>query len=300
VSVGIDVARNTVAVGVEGPMDGTEQSLRTTFGSAVDIRPGEPAQLDTCSSMSYCWPLKGGIRMYLTGDTIKKCTTGFLVRRNDNDDLMALTAGHCLAINNMSGSDTWGHAMTPTGAGNFGWEQAYVWSEYARADVGLVKLNASAVSALAGASKNVVHHADPSTNLSVVAVTSNANQKVGDMVCRMGWGTWDDTGQGKSCGTITVVDETNLSCDVDNDPCYHIQHTWKVNFDSLPGDSGGPITRLVPVPALGINVLYAYGTHVHSGSPSENVGWYSPIGMGSWAFSTTHGYGYTVCTTIDC
>ena len=239
--------------------------------------------------------------MFLVGQSAKKCTTGFLGRRTDTGALVTVTAGHCLALNNSSGTDYWGHATTPAAAANFGSELSNTWTDYARADVGLVVLNSGAVSALGGSNLNMVHVQDPGYNEPIVGIRGYASQLEGDAVCRMGWGTWNATGQGRTCGIIVDTDVTNLSCESGlSGNCQHIMHTWMVNFDSLPGDSGGPITHKVFLP--GDAYLLAYGTHVHSKDPMDYSGWYSPIAQGISAYDQLAGVSYTyeVCITSSC
>src|SRR5947199_226646 len=67
--VGIDVAGNQVAVGVQGLTAESSSKLSARFPTApIVIRDQAPLANDTCSSMSYCWPMKGGIRQYVTTD----------------------------------------------------------------------------------------------------------------------------------------------------------------------------------------------------------------------------------------
>jgi hypothetical protein len=95
----------------------------------MSVVAARPIVNDTCGSVAYCWPMKGGIRIYLVSNHSDYCTTGFIARTTNTGDLVALTAGHCLALSNSTGTDYWGHAITPTGAGNFGWELGNTWSD---------------------------------------------------------------------------------------------------------------------------------------------------------------------------
>jgi hypothetical protein len=153
-----------------------------------------------------------------------------------------------------------------------------------------------------GSQYNNTHTTDPSEVVPVEGVTSNVDQLQNDSVCRMGYGTWLASGQvqGRTCGQITVVDVTNLSCSPDGSTCYHIQHTNQVTFDSTGGDSGGAVTHKVYI--NGSEFYYvAYGTHVHSQPDGPGaIGWYSPVTLSASAYSLAYGYSFNVCYYPTC
>jgi hypothetical protein len=293
--VGIDIVRNAVHLRVK--LDAQKESiLAGRYGSAVVLEAATPTVFDTCSSMNYCWPLKGGLRIYPTEETAAKCTLGFLGRRNDTNAMVALTAGHCIALGGDGVDDKWGHSITPPPSALFGGEIGHTWTNYADADVGLIQLNSGAVSALAD--KNQILIEEPNSVSDVTVVRSNASQTDGTPVCRMGWGSAygeEAIGESLACGQIDApIDETQLS------EGKWIDHTWTVDFDSKPGDSGGPI--FLPVQGSPPYVL-AFGTHVDSETGTgANNGWYSPINWGITAYDAlpTRTYTYHLCVDTDC
>lgn len=290
--VGIDIRANAVSVGVDA-----SSVLPPSLPGGVDVKVSTvaPVTLDACTDMAHCWPMKGGIRVRLVANTAYKCTSGYMARRTDTNALVVVTAGHCLALANNSGTDYWGHKTNPSAANNFGHELANTWFNDSLADVGLLTLDADAVAALDGEEKNTLHAYDPSTNYPVLGVRSAAYQLPGDAVCRMGWGTWHATGQGRTCGIVGSVTDARLkSCESGLSCSTYIKHQWKVSFDSVAGDSGGPVYQQ----KSGYDI--AYGTHVHSGSGSGAVGWYSPIEWGIAAYSTVKSYTYSVCISSGC
>lgn len=296
VSVGLDVPSNAVSVGGQEFSSSVARVLSDLYGTAVSVSEDAPTAWDACNSMSDCWPMKGGLRIYLTSNTTKICTSGFLAKRTDTSALVVQTAGHCLALANSTGTDYWGHRSSPSAAANFGWELANTWTANSSADVGLIQLDSDSVSALNGLAKNTLHAYDSSTNYPVSGVRSSAYQLPGDPVCRMGWGTWNATGQGRTCGLVgSNTDVTRLSCESGlTNNCKSIKHQWEVTFDSLPGDSGSPVFQQKT------GYVIAYGTHVHSGSGAGAIGWYSPVAWGISAYSSSNNYSYSVCITSTC
>jgi hypothetical protein len=293
--LGIDERENKVEIGLETVTDVARKAFAAEYGDAVYLSEQQVGEFDACTAMAFCWPLKGGLRMYWVGHSGTICTTGFMGRRTDTNALVVITAGHCL--DETTGSAAWGHQANPAEAANFGTELGDTFFENASADVGLVQLNANAVAALGTGAKNTLHYQDPSYNDSVVSVTSHSNQLVGDPVCRMGWGTWDATQQGKTCGTITRRDYTDIS--KNSNATFNIRHQWQVSFDSLLGDSGGPIWRTI---FASPPYITAYGTHVHSEEGAgANNGWYSPIGSSIFAYDNLPlSYTFRVCVTAAC
>ncbi|MEW5990505.1 MAG: trypsin-like serine protease [Chloroflexota bacterium] len=246
--------------------------------------------------------MKGGLRIRLVSNPLAICTAGFNVKKTTSASLGTVTAGHCLELSNSTGIDYWGHADSPTHAVNIGSELLETWYQNSDADVGLISYDVDTVAALGY--RNDLHIADPSTTGTVTGEQSTTTQVFGDPVCRMGWGTYNASPtpkQGRTCGTVGKnINVSRLSCEEGlTGNCRTIKHQWEVSFDSLPGDSGGPIYRQITPPQ---QFYRAYGTHVHSGSGAGAVGWYSPIDWGELEYYETSGlqYTFTVCITQTC
>lgn len=308
VSIGLDTSGNRVIVGINGSSKEIEAQLRSRFGQAIAVREARPGGIDACTVAS-CWPMKGGLRVRLQDDPINKyCTAGFMVRKSDSGALALLTAGHCIALNNNPGQDTWGHESNPPAALNFGYEapsslnQGYhTWFEGSNGDVALIVLNSTAIAAL-DPTLNLLHIADPDSNGTVGSVKPPSQQLQFDSVCRMGHGTYKASGnvQGVTCGQVGLRNVDNESCNASGSTCYTINHTWEVDFDSVGGDSGGPVFHQIAPPNL---VYSAYGTHVHSwvtGDPLPKTGWYTPIFWGEDQYDASFPFTYTVCVTAAC
>jgi hypothetical protein len=312
VSVGIDIVGNRVQVGVAGSSVENSASITSRFGRDVRVFTDEKTEFDACT-VEQCWSstlggMKGGLRVRLVSNPgAHYCTSGFLVTKTDTGALSVVTAGHCIALGNNSGRDYWGHAGTPSEAVNIGYEAQYAdaqgkhtWFEGSNADVALIVLDAESVAAIPASSSNMLHVSDPGSNGFVTSVRAFSSQVVGDSVCRMGYGTYLASGsiQGVTCGTISVYDINHESCNGSGTTCYTIHHTKEVSFDSVGGDSGGPVFH-----ATGPGTYAAYGTHVHSwvtGDPLPKHGWYSPINYGRSQYQTTAGFTFDVCITGSC
>lgn len=295
VSTGLDILANRVQVGVHGLRADTQIVIFDAFGPIVTTVEDAPGEADACVSMNNCWPMKGGLRIHATVNGLP-CTGGFIAARSDNGKLGIVTAGHCLAHANPSGPDYWGHANSPTAAQNFGEERLHTWHDGSLADVGFIVFDQETIDQLGA--PNALHYLDPAGNGTVIAVQSNGSQLPNDAVCRMGWGTWDLTsGQGRTCGQVrSVIDQTRPSC-LTATNCRDIKHQWEVNFDSVAGDSGGPVYH-----PYSTTTSIAYGTHVHSWEPALETGWYSPVLWGRTAYWSKSGatYSYDVCITGTC
>lgn len=276
VLTGLDVRANRVIVGVEGLTPAAVDALSARFGPGISTRMQAPTQADACSYLN-CWPLKGGIEIYRTSG-VSQCTSGFIVKRASTSTYGVITAGHCIEVNGGYDKD-WFHGTTSVYT--IGRSQRETWQAGADADVGIIHANAGSVPS----QKNRIYTpGDATTYRDILAVTTSVNQNVGMVVCRSGRTSgWD-------CGTIVAKNVTKPSC-VGTD-CRLIDYVVEVDFDSMGGDSGGPIH-------INSNAL---GTHVDSERPDGpgKHGWYSPLDFARTTYYDLHGISYNVCTSSDC
>jgi hypothetical protein len=208
------------------------------------------------------------------------CTTGWIGRRSDTSGLVIVTAGHCIELNGGE-FDDWKHNGVKLGDA-----LKETWANGALADVGLT----SVVSASAPSTRNQVL-ATPNTGIrQITSFRVSGLQHEGDALCRVG------ATSGRTCGTLTKYDVTNPSCNASGSVCRNILHTNEMSFDSLGGDSGGPVFQYSPTPGY----VIGYGTHVHSDVPSKPRSWFSAIGWGTTAYAAMFPYTYSVCVTSSC
>ncbi len=132
------------------------------------------------------------------------------------------------------------------------------------------------------------------TNGSVASVTGHLVLPEGGQACRVG------INGGHDCGVITDPDVGNESV-VPGLATMWVTHTAEVNFDSLGGDSGGPVFRY-PGGGTCCSPVYALGTHVHSLDLPNELSWYSPIYWGVQDYDALPGpsYTYGLCLNSAC
>lgn len=287
VRVAIRTSLNTVRIGVTGLTADVEASLKEAYGADVVVFETTIAQSDVCDSTNNCRPMKGGISINHTGGVAGECTSGFVVERTDNAALAILTAGHCIQVH--GGFDqAWQHNSQGFGRALYEtWEPGGTGD----ADVGLITIQSPDVALMTN--KNQMRR----TNGSVANVTSyQLNPLEGAQACRVGHKS------GHDCGQITDSDVGHWS-EVTGWSSMWVTQTAEVNFDSLGGDSGGPVfyypgggTCCTPVRAL--------GTHVHSAlDPADNMGWFSPIYVGRSDYDlipSPVNYTYDICLAASC
>lgn len=286
VHVSVRTSLNTVRIGVQGISPAVEIELKLRYGSDIIVFESKVAHSDICDATNNCRPIKGGISINHTGGAAGECTSGFVVKRTDNGSLAILTAGHCLQVH--GGFDqAWQHNSQGFGRALYEtWESGGTGD----ADVGLITIQSPDVALMTN--KNQMRR----TNGSVANVTSYLlNPTEGGQACRVG------RTSGHDCGVITDSDVGHWSA-VDGWASMWVTHTVEVNFDSLGGDSGGPVfyypgggTCCTPVRAL--------GTHVHSLDPADNTGWFSPFWVGRSdydAIPSPVNHTYDLCLSASC
>ena len=283
VLTGIDPRKNQVIVGVPEVSATASATLEARFGDGIKVRQNGQAQADACT-VSSCWPQKGGIRVYSIAMS-NSCTSGYVAKRSDTGELALVTAGHCIYV---GGTGNWAHDISTH---TIGPTTGHTWVTGADADVAFIRMTVSAPPSV----KNQVLRFDEGI-YSLTAVADTTAQLVGGAVCRTGYGTKLQGGNGRTCGTIVAANVSKPSCV--GTTCRTIDHTWEVSFDSTSGDSGGPVYAGVTDPGYGTG----YGTHVHSdpdGTPGAH-GWYSPLGWGQAEFFNRFGVLYRYCLNSSC
>lgn len=283
VLTGIDPRKNQVIVGVPEVNATVSAILESRFGDGIMVRQNGRAQADACT-VSSCWPQKGGVRVYSISKG-NSCTSGYVAKRSDTGELALVTAGHCIYV---GGTGNWAHDSSTHTVGP---TAGHTWVANADADVAFIRMTVSALPSV----KNQVLRFDEGI-YALTAVADTTAQLVGGAVCRTGYGTKLQGGNGRTCGTIVAANVSRPSCI--GTTCRTIDHTWEVSFDSTGGDSGGPVYAGVTDPGYGTG----YGTHVHSdpdGTPGAH-GWYSPLGWGKAEFFNRFGVLYRYCLNTSC
>jgi hypothetical protein len=252
-SASLDIRNNAVLVEI-----GAGQSTDASRTVAADLSgygtvattPNAPAEHDACTSRSTCVPMKGGLKIVVTGHSASWCTSGFNVRMTGTTNMRVLTAGHCLSLSPTGVKGAWSVNGSKFGNGTFS-----TWANGANADAGLISQ-----AAITGAD-NLLYGSGTSDIRTVGGWVVTASQNVGDSVCRSG------AASGWLCGHVSLEDRTK---DVDGKS---IDHQWVVDFDAIPGDSGAPYIT------TSSGVTLAWGTHSDSTSanPPGGSAWYSPF-----------------------
>lgn len=290
VSVGLSASDNAVVVGVRGDVDLADRLLKADFGPGVAAIVGYVGQADACISMAECWGPRGGFNVDPCTSSVASCTTnsaygaqctsGFLVRRQSDNALGLITAGHCLVRSAQGPSGSGG---TSAGQGTewrhnqhlLGQAGRNTWFNGSGADVGYIGIYSNRWPTV----KNDFVYDDSPTYIDQVDAAPNWGlQSEGELVCRVG------RNSGRTCGDILRTDEAHLSCLNVQLNCRTIDHEYVVDFDSTGGDSGGPVFTLAVY-------VEAYGIH---------TGWYSTLSMARAQYNTTAGALLNVCTTASC
>jgi hypothetical protein len=169
--------------------------------------------LTACRSRVDCGqPLKGGLRITFTGWA---CTSGFLARDEATDQIVLVTAGHCLVSAGLPAG--WSHAYVKIGQG-----VRAAFADGSRSDAGDIATSESGP-------RNMLFGSAPGDVRALTSVRSGDLQPVGTPVCRSGGSS------GWACGSVTRVDvDVTLRGAA-------VRHTWWTNFPSAEGDSGAPV-----------------------------------------------------------
>jgi hypothetical protein len=278
-SIGLHISTNTVAVGVYGLTSAATSQLIGRFGDGLEVFEQSPANSDACDTNN-CRPMKGGLSIFSVANG-NECTSGFMVRRVQNGGQLAiLTAGHCVHNDVINGD--WKHNGVA-----FGDRKVDTWTNHSDGDVALIELKTSEVVPVAN--QLYVFNGSAGFVKTVTTWISNLSQTQGSQVCAYGTNS-----NNSACVTILHVDETHSS-KLGNTSIW-IDHTNTFGLDMIPGDSGGPIYKV-----LSDNARGAMGTHVHSTDGVGAFSWYTPFEWGRTAYTAASGGDYYyMCTTASC
>ena len=274
VSTSIQTPRNAVEVGLSRVGPELESRVKDRFGDAVSVVLDTYSPTEDACGDSNCGPAKGGIAIYSL-QSGNSCTAGFMVKVVTGTDYRGVvTAGHCFRVKDSGLGDDWYHPVTGPDL-LIGEAERQTWYEGADADVGLIDLG------VVPADRNNFYVNGSIRSLTDIVLDSW--QQIGDVVCRQGI-TSEYT-----CGYIVDTDETRPST-IDGVGTRNIDHQWVVAFDSLGGDSGGPIF-------FGND---GYGIHIHSGTPAEQRGWYSTVMWMQNEYMARWSVDFNFCVTDAC
>jgi hypothetical protein len=227
--LGEDPQLNRVVVGLD-PMTETARRRVIAIGGGAVVTEHRRAQVQlACSGRFECPdPQKGGVRVYASD--IDRCTSGFMGRKTgatNAGEWYVITAGHCLDPTEGSGIGvTWKHHLNAIGKSHQ--ETMFHNTE---ADAGVIKMSAMDPFLR----NNQVFAGGPTDIRKVDSRRKDANQLVGDPVCRGGASStnW-------RCGSIIAA---NVSVWVQgrSGAQYRYHNQWMMDRPSMGGDSGGPV-----------------------------------------------------------
>ncbi len=301
--VGIDTPGNRLRIGVLAFDATTEAALTDALGPDVEVHQQDYGTADACPETG-CLPIKAGIGVTDANDKFP-CTVGYLAKRTDTtpDQLVAITAGHCIKLGNKS--SYWQHGGVDVGQVSTKGTGVYVHGYYnnSTADVGAFRTNR--LSAANRRTRNLVLYSTGGTTADVIGYAAQSSQVVGTVVCRTGRTT------DVKCGNVqdTSIDEYSIvwkdstcSAKLYN---YLIKDSVEYSIDGLGGDSGAPVYAIsLPYPYDRYKATM-YGTHFDSpcGSTWHSgwSGWYSAVDHGiSRLQASFPGFAITMCTTATC
>jgi hypothetical protein len=227
----VDVRKNRVVIGLD-PFDATvAASLTAAYGDAVEVIEQPLSYTMACNSRTDCPSpsFKGGlvITHNVSGSSSIACTSGFGSRKTTGglaNHWYMLTAGHCIFHGDGTGK-SWLHNGIPAGI-----SRAYQYCDHCSADIGVIEYNNwdTPTNDVYGTSK---------TDIKPITIRrSNANQDLGNAVCRSGAAS-----NNYSCGTISGVDVDVLVADPTDGIARWANHQWQMSKGLVQGDSGAPV-----------------------------------------------------------
>ncbi len=284
VRVAVKTSQNRLRIGVRDLAESERQELLARYGADLDVFEDGMAQSDACPATNDCRPIKGGISINHAGGSAGECTSGFIVR-GSNGSLYMLTAGHC--IETTGGYDiVWRHNNDGFGRAR---RETWIPGGTGSADVGLITIDSSEQSLMTN--KNEMRRTNNSV-VTVIGVDLIAPGIEGSQACRVG------RTSGHDCGVVSEW-KVGRASKVSGYSQMWVTDSTTVNFDSLGGDSGGPVFYYDNGGTTGpVAVL---GTHVHSEEGSgANEGWFSGFFEGSSNYNALWGISYWPCMDAAC
>jgi hypothetical protein len=284
-----------VVVGVHHLTDAAASRLRKDYGPGVSVNEDNAAVADYCDDDENCWPPMGGLKISPAFNTNRWCTSGFVARRNDTDKLVMVTAGHCIWAN--SGSDeTWVHD-----GHSIGKSREWVFEDNVNTDVGVINFMDSVTNLFIQPPPSMHRYMSAPSTPTIQYMSGYVNggsQLAGFLVCRQGWRS------NKDCGQIVKPLSTNESCAVSvggTSRCVDINATIELNFDSIGGDSGGPVFS-------DVSENVGYGIHIHSDDEDDPIppgqatyrSWYAPLDLAKSTLANIAGLSISYCVDSNC
>lgn len=214
-SVGVDVAANSVDVGVLGLTSSQTASLVAQFGSLLRPQAQGPLTQVACTSRGSCTaPVRGGLDI---NNGVWECTSTFFLRANSSSQMYLATAGHCYDSNGQ-------HPYWYEAGGSYvGYRSQINYYNGMHADIMTIAVTEAYA-------KNLVYVSDGEKGRQMTSALSNASQTAGSIACSSG------IVSGYRCGTI--VAPVNQTISVAGLTMYS---QWEVNYSSGSGDSGSPV-----------------------------------------------------------
>ena len=204
----------------------------------------------------------GGVNIYPNGYSTANCTAAYVAKKA-NGTIVMITAGHCI-WGSGGASTTWKHGSSRVVGESLG----VVFSDGKVADVGMIEI-ASILGQMDPVNQFMKGRSGPDIT-TLVGTLDGENQFINDTVCRFGTTSFKDCGPIKKKLVANESVATNLAGVTVSRT---ITKTMELDFDSEPGDSGGPVYSQN---GNGIG----YGLHVHSwvqGDALPKRSWYSPL-----------------------
>lgn len=292
VSTGIRTSTNSVVVKFETDAVINASTVSSRVGFDVQGGIARNVVADACPKSNCHPPAKAGVGILSTqaGTGNNDCTAGFVMRVSSHPVetgepfYAALTAGHCFRLVNSGLGVKWRHEIGDD-ATRFGRALENTWFNGSDADVGLLRFY------IVPSDRNNMVVNTSGTLRSITEIATPGEMNEGDMVCRIGRNSVPPA----TCGNVTDLSENMPSPLYDGGPSRSLEKQILVNFDSVSGDSGGPVYS----PISG-SFAEAYGTHVHSEDPADNLGWFSAVTYAINQMSSTHGITMSLCVTNAC
>lgn len=281
---GIRTAANAVSVGLLPWSDAAAARIKADFGDDVIVEPSSESHADACSGSTgtlNCRPIKGGLQIVSTGSAHNGCTGGFVVRGALNGGpLSLLTAGHCVANDPIN--QAWNH-----NGNRFGDAKNHTWADLSNGDVTIIEIDDSEQPN--PANKMWLYNGSTGGTYAITGYATDLAQTAGQPACW--YGSFSNNSECDFLNSDDDVTKNSIAWGVTN----RIRHTNSVDFDMIPGDSGGPYYQKVNT-----TDRRALGTHVHSTDGAGAESWYTTYLWGLNAYEAATTDTYHLCVTAAC